>query len=231
MEKRRVVITGLGAITPLGNSVAEFWSGIKAGKSGIGPITHFDASINKVHYAAEVKDFNPGDYMDPKEARKMARFSQYAVAAAKQALEDSKLLGNADVLDETGCILGVGIGGFEVTEASAKGYFNSGCTKTAPMTIPELIPNEAGGNIAMQFGCHGPVQAVSTACSSGTDAMGVAFDMFAQPGLMFALLAVLNQQSTAMRLFLLKFCTLFLQALMMTRPRLAVRLTRSEMVL
>lgn len=177
MEKRRVVITGLGAITPLGNSVAEFWSGIKAGKSGIGPITHFDASINKVHYAAEVKDFNPGDYMDPKEARKMARFSQYAVAAAKQALEDSKLLGNADVLDETGCILGVGIGGFEVTEASAKGYFNSGCTKTAPMTIPELIPNEAGGNIAMQFGCHGPVQAVSTACSSGTDAMGVAFDM------------------------------------------------------
>ena len=86
MEKRRVVITGMGAITPLGNSVDEFWASIKAGKSGIAPITHFDASINKVHYAAEVKNFNPGDYMDSKESRKMARFTQYAVAASKQAL-------------------------------------------------------------------------------------------------------------------------------------------------
>ncbi|MDD6653808.1 MAG: beta-ketoacyl-ACP synthase II, partial [Treponema sp.] len=117
------------------------------------------------------------DYMDSKESRKMARFTQYAVAASKQALEDSDLMGKSEILDETGIILGVGIGGFEVTEASAKGYFNSGCTKTAPMTIPELIPNEAGGNVAMAFGIHGPVQAVSTACSSGTDAMGVAFDM------------------------------------------------------
>ena len=83
MEKRRVVITGMGAITPLGNSVDEFWASIKAGKSGIAPITHFDASINKVHYAAEVKNFNPGDYMDSKESRKMARFTQYAVAASK----------------------------------------------------------------------------------------------------------------------------------------------------
>ena len=93
MEKRRVVITGMGAITPLGNSVDEFWASIKAGKSGIAPITHFDASINKVHYAAEVKNFNPGDYMDSKESRKMARFTQYAVAASKQALEDSDLMG------------------------------------------------------------------------------------------------------------------------------------------
>ena len=177
MEKRRVVITGMGAITPLGNSVDEFWASIKAGKSGIAPITHFDASINKVHYAAEVKNFNPGDYMDSKESRKMARFTQYAVAASKQALEDSDLMGKSEILDETGIILGVGIGGFEVTEASAKGYFNSGCTKTAPMTIPELIPNEAGGNVAMAFGIHGPVQAVSTACSSVTYAMGVVFDM------------------------------------------------------
>ena len=177
IAKRRVVVTGMGAVTPIGNNVDEFWTSIKAGKSGIAPITHFDASINKVHYAAEVKNFNPGDYMDSKESRKMARFTQYAVAASKQALEDSDLMGKSEILDETGIILGVGIGGFEVTEASAKGYFNSGCTKTAPMTIPELIPNEAGGNVAMAFGIHGPVQAVSTACSSGTDAMGVAFDM------------------------------------------------------
>ena len=177
MEKRRVVITGMGAVTPIGNSVAETWESIKAGKSGIDTITHFDASINKVHYAAEVKNFDPALYMDAKDARKMARFSQYAVAASKMALEDANLLGNAEVLEDTGCILGVGIGGFEVTEANCISYYKSGCVKTAPMTIPELIPNEAGGNVCMQFGLHGPCQAVSTACSSGTDALGVAFDM------------------------------------------------------
>jgi 3-oxoacyl-[acyl-carrier-protein] synthase II len=177
MEKRRVVITGMGAVTPIGNTVEETWASIKAGKCGIDTITHFDASINKVHYAAEVKNFDPSLYMDAKDARKMARFSQYAVAASKMALEDANLLGNAEVLEDTGCILGVGIGGFEVTEANCISYYKSGCVKTAPMTIPELIPNEAGGNICMQFGLHGPCQAVSTACSSGTDALGVAFDM------------------------------------------------------
>ena len=177
MEKRRVVITGMGAITPLGNTVEDTWKNIKAGKSGIGPITHFDASINKVHYAAEVKDFNAENYMDKANARKMARFTQYGVAAAKMALDDSNLTGNADVLNETGVILGVGIGGLEVTESSILSMAKSGGVKTNPMAIPELIPNEVGGNIAITFGCHGPVQAVSTACSSGTDAMGVAFDM------------------------------------------------------
>ena len=174
---RRVVITGMGAVTPIGNTVEETWASIKAGKCGIDTITHFDASINKVHYAAEVKNFDPALYMDAKDARKMARFSQYAVAASKMALEDANLLGNAEVLEDTGCILGVGIGGFEVTEANCISYYKSGCVKTAPMTIPELIPNEAGGNVCMQFGLHGPCQAVSTACSSGTDALGVAFDM------------------------------------------------------
>ena len=174
---RRVVITGMGAITPLGNSVDEFWSGIKAGKSGIGPITQFDASINKVHYAAEVKNFNPGDYMDPKDARKMARFTQFGVAAAKQCIEDAGLMGNSEVLDETGIILGVGIGGLEVTESSVLSMQKMGFVKTNPMAIPELIPNEGGGNIAINFGLHGPVQSIATACSSGSDAMGVAFDM------------------------------------------------------
>lgn len=174
---RRVVITGMGAITPLGNSVDEFWAGIKAGKSGIGPITQFDASINKVHYAAEVKDFNPGDYMDPKDARKMARFTQFGVAAAKQCIEDAGLMGNSEVLDETGIILGVGIGGLEVTESSVLSMQKMGFVKTNPMAIPELIPNEVGGNIAINFGLHGPVQSIATACSSGSDAIGVAFDM------------------------------------------------------
>lgn len=177
MEKRRVVITGMGAVTPLGNSVDETWAGIKEGKSGIAKITHFDATNNKVHYAAEVKNFDPSLYMDSKEARKMARFTQFGVAAAKMALDDSGLMGNAEVLDETGVVLGVGIGGFEVTEASCISYYKSGCVKTNPMAIPLLIPNEVGGNIAIHFGCHGPVQVVATACSSGTDALGAAFDM------------------------------------------------------
>lgn len=167
----------MGAVTPLGNTVEETWTGVRSGKSGIGPITHFDASKNKVRYAAEVKNFDASLYMDVKESRKMARFTQYAVAAAKMALDDSALMGRQDILDETGCVLGVGIGGFEVTEANCISYYKSGCVKTAPMTIPELIPNEAGGNICIQFGLHGPCQAVSTACSSGTDALGVAFDM------------------------------------------------------
>lgn len=177
MEKRRVVITGMGAVTPVGNTVNESWENIKIGKSGVAPITHFDTTNNKVKYAAEVKNFDPSLYMDVKESRKMARFSQYAVAAAKMALEDSNLMGNQDILDDTGCILGVGIGGFEVTESGCLSYAKSGFTKTAPMTIPELIPNEAGGNICMQFHLHGPTFAVSTACSSGTDALGTAFDM------------------------------------------------------
>ncbi len=177
MEKRRVVITGMGAVTPLGNTVEDTWKGIKEGKSGIGPITHFDSSINKVHYAAEVKDFAPENYMDKANARKMALFTQYGVAAAKMALEDASLMGNSEVLGNTGVILGVGIGGLEVTEASVLSMEKSGGIRTNPMAIPELIPNEVGGNIAISFGCHGPVQAVSTACSSGTDAMGVALEM------------------------------------------------------
>ena len=177
MEKRRVVITGMGAITPIGNTVDEFWAGIKAGKSGIAPITLFDASVNKVHYAAEVKNFDPSLYMDSKEARKMARFTQLGVAAAKMALDDSGLMGNAEVLDETGVILGVGIGGLEETEADVLGMAKMNYVKTNPMAIPKLIPNEVGGNIAIQFGCHGLVESVATACSSGTDALGIAFDM------------------------------------------------------
>lgn len=177
MGNRRVVITGMGAVTPLGNSVDETWAGIKAGKSAVGPITLFDSSVNKVHYAAEVKNFAPGLYMDSKDARKMARFTQFGVAAAKMALDDAGLMGNTEVLDETGIVLGVGIGGLEETEADVLGMAKTGFVKTNPMAIPKLIPNEVGGNIAIQFGLHGPVQSLATACSSGTDALGVAFDM------------------------------------------------------
>lgn len=176
MEKRRVVITGMGAVTPLGNTVEDTWAAVKQGKSGIAAITHFDASTFKVKYAGEVKNFNAADYMPQEAARKMARFSQFAVAAAKMAIEDANLTDNKDVLSNAGIFMGVGIGGFEVTEDSCIKYSQSEQHRCPPMTIPELIPNEACGNICMQFGIHGPAHTVTTACSSGTDAIGDALD-------------------------------------------------------
>ena len=173
---RKVVVTGLGCVSPIGNSVEETWASIRAGKSGIATITHYDASAFKVKYAAEVKNFEADKYMDPQSARKMARFSKYAVAAAKMALDDSNLTDNKEVLNDTSIFLGVGIGGFEVTESSLKSYFESNFTRIPPMTIPELIPNEAAANISMTFGIHGATHTIATACASGTDAIGDALD-------------------------------------------------------
>ncbi|CAM4101743.1 beta-ketoacyl-ACP synthase II [Treponema peruense] len=173
---RRVVVTGMGCVSPVGNSADETWEAIKAGKSGIGLITRYDATPFKVKYAAEVKDFDASKYMDPKAARKMAMFSKLAVAAAKMALDDSNLTDNKEVLNDTSIFLGVGIGGFEVTESSLKSYFESNFTRIPPMTIPELIPNEAAANISMTFGIHGATHTIATACASGTDAIGDALD-------------------------------------------------------
>ncbi|MCR5289965.1 MAG: beta-ketoacyl-ACP synthase II [Treponema sp.] len=177
MDKRRVVITGMGAITPLGNTVEETWAAAKAGKSGITLIDRFDTTNFAVKYGAQVKDFQVDKYMDPKAARKMALFTKYAVAATKMALEDANLLGNTEVLEDTALMLGVGIGGFEVTEDSCIKYYNSEYKRMPPMTIPELIPNEAAGNICMEFGIHGQAHTQSTACASSTDALGDAMDM------------------------------------------------------
>ncbi|MBQ6028444.1 MAG: beta-ketoacyl-[Treponema sp.] len=174
---RRVVITGLGAVTPLGNSVEETWAAIKAGKSGIGPITYYDTSVSAIKYGGQVKDFEAEKYMDAQAARKMARFTKYAVAAAKMALDDAGLTGNAEVLDKAAIYLGVGIGGFEVTENNCVKWYESGKKRVNPMTIPQLIPNEASGNIAIAFGVHGPCHTIATACSSGTDALGDALDL------------------------------------------------------
>lgn len=173
---RRVVVTGLGCVSPVGNSVDETWAAIKAGKSGVTNITHYDNANFKVKYAAEVKNFNASDYMDSSAARKMALYSQYAVAAAKMALDDSDLMGKADVLEDTAVYLGVGIGGLEVTENTMKAYFDSNQTRMPPLTIPELIPNEGAGNISMAFGLHGATHTIATACASGTDAIGNALD-------------------------------------------------------
>ncbi len=175
--KRRVVVTGMGSVSPLGHSVQELWQGIREGKSGIGPITHFDTTEYEVKIAGEVKDFDPSNWMDKKEARKMARFSQYAVAAAVEALSDAGLSRDTIDSERTGILLGNGIGGFEVMEASIKKYFDAGPSRTPPLTIPMMIPNEGPGNISMMFGIKGPSWTLATACASGTDAIGAALDM------------------------------------------------------
>lgn len=173
---RRVVVTGLGCISPVGNSVEETWASLKAGKCGIDTITRYDTTNFKVKYAAEVKNFDASQYMDKSASRKMALYCQYAVAAAKMALDDSKLMGNQEVLDNTAVYLGVGIGGLEITERSMLEYAKSNQTRMNPMTIPLLIPNEGAGNIAMAFGLHGATHTIATACASGTDAIGNALD-------------------------------------------------------
>ena len=173
---RRVVVTGLGCVSPVGNTVDETWAAIRSGKSGIATITRYDNTPFKVKYAAEVKGFDAGNYMDSKEARKLAIYSRYAIAAAKMALEDSDLMGKKDILEDTAVYLGVGIGGLEVTEASMTNYVESGKTRMPPLTVPELIPNEGAGNICLAFGIHGASHTIATACASGTDAIGDALD-------------------------------------------------------
>ena len=174
---RRVVITGLGAVTPLGNTLEETWKGIKEGRCGIGNITNFDCSDFKIKIAAEVKNFDATQFMDKKDARKMARFTQFAVAAAVQAMNDAGLSKENIDANRTGIILGNGIGGFEIYEESFKKYFDAGPARIPPMTVPLLIPNEAAGNISMKFGIKGPSWTIATACASGTDALGHALGM------------------------------------------------------
>ncbi len=173
---RRVVVTGLGAVTPIGNTVAETWASVRAGKSGIAKITEFDPSDYACQIAGEVKDFNPADWMDKKEARKMGRYTQLSVAAAVQAMKDSGLSESAVDASRAGVILGNGIGGFDVIEASMKKYFDLGNKRIPPLSIPMLIPNEAAGNISMILGLHAPSWSLATACASGTDALGIALD-------------------------------------------------------
>ena len=173
---RRVVVTGLGAITPLGNSVNETWENIKQGKSGIDKITHFDTTDYDCKIAGEVKNFDPSNFMDKKEARKMGLFTQYAVAAASEAMNDAGLTKDNIDGDRTGVLLGIGIGGFEVLEAGYKKYFEVGNKRIPPLTIPMLIANEAPGNISMIYGIHGTALSLATACASGSDALGAALD-------------------------------------------------------
>lgn len=174
---RKAVITGMGVVSPVGNDIDTFWASIKAGKSGLGPITRFDAAGFDSRVAAEVKDFDPSLYMDRKDARKMALFTQFAVAAAVQAWRDAGLDGSSIDLERTAVMLGNGIGGIEIFEQSHAKLLESGPSRMLPLTVPMMIGNEAAGNIAIHFGIKGPVQTAVTACASGSDAIGQALDM------------------------------------------------------
>lgn len=183
---KKVVVTGMGAISPIGNTVEDFCASLKAGKSGIGPITLFDTTDFDVTIAGEVKNFDPGLWMDKKDARKMARFTQFAVAAAAQALTDAGLMGEPNEegkrlvksnAERTAVVMGNGIGGFEVVSESFKKLFDAGPRRMLPLTVPLMIANEAAGNISMLYGTRGPAYTQVTACAAGTDALGQALDL------------------------------------------------------
>jgi len=184
--KKKVVVTGMGVISPIGSSVEDLCESLKAGKSGIGMITSFDTADYDVKIAGEIKDFDPSLWMDKKEARKMCRFTQFAVAAAAQALTDAKLIGEPDdegkrtvkcEAERIGIVIGNGIGGFEVVSESHRKLFNDGPKRMLPLTVPMMIPNMAAGNISMIYGVKGPAYTQVTACAAGTDALGQALDL------------------------------------------------------
>lgn len=173
---RRVVITGMGAITPVGNDVNTFWNSIKNGKCGIGPIKGFNAEDFKAKLAAEVKDFNPEDYIDRKEAKRMDRFCQLALAAAKEAVSNSNV--NLEEIDKDrfGVILGCGVGGIGTIEEQVTKLNEKGPNRVSPMLIPMIISNMAAGNIAIAYGAQGICTTIVTACASSNNAIGEAFE-------------------------------------------------------
>ena len=170
--KKRVVITGLGAITPVGNTAADFWQALLAGKSGIGPITRFDAAEYDAKIAGEVKGFEPTAFIDKKEARRMDRFTHFAIAAAKMALDDSGIdLGKADK-SRIGSFVGSGIGGMDTLHEQYKNLFEKGPNRVSPFFIPMMIANMAAGQVSIAFGLQGPSSCVVTACATGTNCIG-----------------------------------------------------------
>lgn len=172
---RRVVVTGLGAITPIGNNVEEFWNGLKEKKVGIGPITYFDTAEYKVRLAAQVKDFDPKKYMDPKTAKRMEQFCQFAVIAAKEALEDAGIdMANEDPF-RVGVSVGSGIGSLQSIEREYKKLLDKGPGRVNPLLVPLMICNMAAGNVSIQFGLKGKCINVVTACATGTHSIGEAF--------------------------------------------------------
>lgn len=172
---RRVVVTGLGAITPIGNSVSQMWESVKAGKCGIDKITLFDTTDRKVTLAGEVKNYVPEAFLDKREARKMDRYVQFAMAAANEAMKDAGLDMEKEDTSRCGCIVSSGIGGLGTIEAEDKKGMEKGYDRVSPHFIPMVISNMAAGNIAIAYGFHGMCTCPVTACASGTNAIGDAF--------------------------------------------------------
>ena len=173
-EPERVVVTGLGAITPVGNNVQDFWHSIRNGVSGCAPITRFDATDYKTKIACEVKDFDPSSVIEKREVRRLDLFSQFATAAAAEAVTDSGIDFDAVDPERTAVILGIGIGGFLTIEESYGLIFAHGPHRMYPLTIPKLISNIGPAHIAIRYNAHGSVYSIATACASGTDAIGQA---------------------------------------------------------
>jgi 3-oxoacyl-[acyl-carrier-protein] synthase II len=175
MKQRRVVVTGLGVISPVGNDIATFWDSLVEGKSGIRPIEQFDVSNYPTRIAAQVMDFSPGDYINRKDSRRMDRFVQFACAAARMALEDSKLAIKSENAFRIGVWVGSGIGGLETMEKQHEVLLNKGAGGVSPFLIPMMIANMASGQISIMSGAKGPNGCTVTACATGTNSVGEAF--------------------------------------------------------
>ncbi|WP_353260065.1 beta-ketoacyl-ACP synthase II [Prochlorothrix hollandica] len=177
---RRVVVTGMGAITPIGNTLGAYWDGLMAGKNGIDRISVFDPSSHKCQIAGEVHGFDPHDHMDPKDAQRMDRFCQFAIAASKEALAHGQLDITDLNADDIGIIIGTGVGGLRVMEEQHSAYLKKGPTRCSPFMVPMMIANMAAGLVAIHTGARGPNSAPVTACASGTNAVGDAFRIVQQ---------------------------------------------------
>lgn len=175
MANRRVVITGIGAVTPLGNNIETTWEAVKAGKSGVGPLTRLDADLYPAKVAAEIKDFSIEDYIERKEARKMDRFTHYALAASIMAMKDSGLELDEESALRTGVWIGSGIGGMETIENQMDVLNDRGVRRISPFFVPMIIPDMASGQVSIHFGAKGINSCSVTACASGTNSIGDAF--------------------------------------------------------
>jgi len=172
---RRVVVTGLGAVTPIGNDVAQYWEGLRSGRNGVAAITLFDASRHACRFAAEVKDFDPTGWLEPKEAKRWDRFCQFGVVAAKQAVQDAGLSIDDTNRTRVGVSIGSGVGGLLMMETQAQVLNDRGPDRVTPFCVPMMIPNMATGLTAIALGARGPSSAVATACAAGSNAIGDAF--------------------------------------------------------
>ncbi len=178
MELKRVVVTGMGALTPIGNTLGEYWDALLSGKSGAAPIKQFDASLFKTHFACEIKNFNVEDFIDRKEARKLDQFSQYAMVSATEAIADAALMESNPNLDRIGVIWGSGIGGLKTFQDEAENFFSGdGTPRFNPFFIPKMIADIAAGHISIKYGLRGPNYVTVSACASATNAIIDAYNL------------------------------------------------------